>query len=283
MKRGFAGLHPIVQITYYIGFMVLCMSIKHPLYLAVMLGAMIINLHAASAGMQVRENLPLYLISFFVLVILTPLTSHRGVNIIFYFLGNPITWEATVYGVVSAVATVTLLLSCTMLAISLEANGILFLLARQFPNITIMLLLALRLVPHFKIRLREISEVRMTQPTDENRFSRTMQMCTQLLASALDDAVYTAQSMRTRGYRLAKKRSFYFPCRWNMRNVILLSVFVLLILLIVFFFMQGCFTIGIYPELKFKMLSWFDTIPAVTLATFALAPTIFGGVLRGTN
>lgn len=268
--------------------MALCMVIKHPVYLVLLLIAMIANNLAQDGARRLRSYLPLYLISGAALMILTPLTSHRGVTILGYLFGNPITLEACLYGLTSGISVAALLLACTSFQLAVDADGLLYLLARILPNTTMVVLVALRFVPHFKIRLREISEVQGTRPGRTGSGMRAgihsaMQICNILLARSLEDAVATAQSMRTRGYHLTRKRTFYFQYKMDRRNAIFLFVVVLLLLGVAAFGMAGAFRATIYPRIALGSFSGMRVAAAAVFLAFSAIPILMGGVRHGAN
>ena len=288
MKRGFAGIHPIVQLLYYGGVMALCMMVKHPIYLALLLAIMVASNLAQDRGRRLRSYLPLYLVSGAALMILTPLTSHRGATILGYLFDNPITLEAVLYGVTSGMSVMTLLLSCTSFQIAVDADALLYLLAPPLPNTTMVILIALRFVPHFKIRLREISEIQGTRPGRVGSGLRAgvrsaMQVCNILLARSLEDAVFTAQSMRTRGYHLTRKRSFYFQYKMDRQNLIFLFVVIILLFSLLGFGLTGVFAATLYPRIALGTVTPLRITAAVVFVAFSAIPIFLGGVDHGTN
>ena len=282
MNRGFAGLHPITQLCYYCGVTALCMTVRLPLLLALLTVVLILCNLRQDRGRRMRKNLALYLVSGLALLVLTPLTSHRGATILCYFLNNPITLESILYGAVSGLSVAALLLACTSFQLAVDADGVLYLLCRALPNTTMVILTALRFVPLFQRRLREIREVQGTRPGKEAHGVRGgMRVCGILLSGALCDAVATAQSMRTRGYGLSRRRSFYFPYKMDKRNIILLSVMFLLLLCIILLTGMGALDAQLFPKLALPAFTPLRACAAGCALMFAAIPIWLGGARYG--
>src|SRR5690625_5072645 len=109
MENGFRGIHPYVVFFYYVCTGFLVMYFKHPLFLLIALILLIfINISHDGGKILKKWSIPLVLMSVF-FILLNPFLVSRGTNILFYFRGKQVTLEATMYGVVMALALVSVL------------------------------------------------------------------------------------------------------------------------------------------------------------------------------
>ena len=60
-----------------------------------------------------------------------------------------------------------------------------------------------------------------------------MDLLNTLISWSLEDSIYTAQSMRARGYGVKKKRSFYFNYTFTLRDFWVSALLCLLIFMII--------------------------------------------------
>ncbi|MEG2939090.1 MAG: energy-coupling factor transporter transmembrane component T, partial [Oscillospiraceae bacterium] len=225
MLTAFNAKNPAVCAVYYLGASMLVMSMTHPIYLACALFISIAFNLMQDGGREMRRYKWLYIITALAMIIINPLTSHRGASVLFYLFDNAITLESIAYGAISAASVVTVLLIFTSFSRVLAPDKLMYLIGRALPNTAMTIMLSVRLVPHFGERLREISEVQKTQPVPaSNKWQRGMAVLHVLLARSLEDAVCTAQSMRARGYRSEQKRTFYNKYNMMISDIIILFV-----------------------------------------------------------
>lgn len=278
MENGFRGIHPYVNFFYYVCVGSLAMYFTHPLFLVMALILMIgVNL-SHDRGQALKKWTPLLIIMSTFLIALNPLLVSRGTNILFYFRGKQVTLEALTYGVMMALAIVIILILFVSFNLILNGNKFLYIFSKILPRTAFLLMLSLRFVPLLKSRLNEINDVQrirgmtVTSGRIRDRAKSGMVMMQILLTWSLEEAVQTADSMKSRGYGTGKTTS-YIAYQMEKRDwgwlVTLLSLFVLCI--------TGGFLgygkIYIYPELgtlHLYLLDWLLLVCMIILIAFPL-------------
>lgn len=278
MENGFRGIHPYVVFFYYICVGTLAMYFTHPLFLILALVLMIgVNL-THDRGKSLKKWAPLLIIMSTFFIILNPFLVSRGTNILFYFRGKQVTLEAFIYGIIMALAIVIILVLFISFNLILNGNKFLFIFSKILPRTAFLLMLAIRFVPLLRSRLNEITDVQrirgMTLSSGRlrDRAKSGMVMIQILLTWSLEEAVQTADSMKSRGYGTGKKTS-YIPYFMEKRDWVWLFCLMILFVMCLALGMLGYGKIYIYPELgtlHLYPLDWVLLICMTVLVAFPL-------------
>lgn len=282
MANGFRSYHPYVIFFYYLCVGFLAMYFKHPLFLIIALILLILVNITHDKGKALRKWAPvlIFLSTFFIL--LNPFLVSRGTNILFYFRGKQVTLEATVYGVVMSLALVIVLIMFVSFNLILNGNKFLYIFSKVLPRTAFLIMLSIRFVPLLKSRLDEINAVQrirgmtITAGNIRNRVKNGMVMIQILLTWSLEEAIETADSMKSRGYGSGKKSS-YIPYRMEKRDWGWLITLLLLFLICIAGGSLGYGKIHIYPELGTLHLYLFDWILLIGMSILFSFPLIVEG------
>ncbi|MCL2106608.1 MAG: energy-coupling factor transporter transmembrane protein EcfT [Oscillospiraceae bacterium] len=211
-KDSFSGYHPAVNIIYFALVIGCAVVLAHPVCLALSFACAL----GYSALLSGRRALPVYLLPMLPLTALVnPLFSHEGVTILAYFPnGNPLTLESILYGISAAFLLVTVISWFSCFNAVMEGDKLVYLLGRAIPALSLVLSMALRFVPRFTAQARAIAEAQKCLGRNLSRgnvFRRVRQgarILSILVTWALENAVDTADSMKSRGYGLPGRSSF---------------------------------------------------------------------------
>jgi len=215
MSDAFSRYHPLVNFLYFVLVLAFSMVFMHPVCLSVSLLCAITYSVYLNRRKAVRFNLRYMLPILILTALINPLFNHAGLTIIGYFRnGNPLTLESILYGVAAAVMLVTVIgwFSCFNVVIS--SDKFVYLFGRLIPALSLILAMALRLVPHFKAQAKVISNAQRCIGRDirsGNIFTRVrngIKILSILVTWALENAVDTADSMRSRGYGIPGRTAF---------------------------------------------------------------------------
>lgn len=278
MENGIRGYHPYVVFFYYICTGFLVMYFKHPLFLATALMILICVNISHDRGKSLRKwSIPLVVMSLF-FIVLNPFLVSRGTNILFYFRGKQVTLEATMYGVVMAIALVSVIVMFVSFNILLNGNKFLYIFSKVLPRTAFLLMLAIRFVPLLKSRFDEIRAVQrvrgttMTVGSLRQRARNGMHMIQILLTWSLEEAIQTADSMKARGYGIGKKTS-YIPYRMEKKDWVWLITLLILFSICIWGGTLGYGKIVIYPEigtLHLYTLDWMLFVFMIVIIAFPL-------------
>lgn len=214
-KDTFGSFHPIVNLLYFILVIGCAMFFMHPIFLAVSLTcafAYAVYLNGKKAlRMGIRLMLPMLLFT----ALLNPLFNHQGMTILAYLPnGNPLTLESTLYGIAAAVVLITVISWFSCVNAVMTSDKLVYLFGRIAPALSLILAMALRLVPRFWVQIKVISNAQKCIKRDV-RNGNLLQKARQgirilsiLLTWALENAIETADSMKGRGYGLPGRTAF---------------------------------------------------------------------------
>lgn len=223
-RDAFAGYHPAVNALFFALVLGFSMFLTHPAALAVSLFAAARYagaLDGRGAWRSLRRLIvPLVLLSAAV----NPLFSHEGVTILRYLPnGNPLTLESILYGAGAGALLAAVLLWFRACSAVMTADKLVALFGAVAPSLALLLSMALRLVPRFRAQLRQVRDAQRARgrgaaaSTRVRRARDGVSAVSILITWALEDAMETADSMKSRGYGLPG-RTAYSPCRMEARD-----------------------------------------------------------------
>lgn len=277
MGDAFSRCHPAVNFCFFVGTIGCTMFLMHPVFLAVSLLAAaayfgyLRKAGAAKGGM-------LWVIPTALLVaVINPMFSHQGVTILTYVRNNPITLESILYGAAMGVlfAAAALWFSCYNAVMT--SDKFLYLFGRVIPALSLVLSMALRFVPRFRAQLRRISDGQRClgrDPGSGNVLERArhgLRILSILTTWALENAIETADSMRSRGYGLRGRTSFSLY-RLDRRDRILLGIMGGLAAVFLAGVFLGETKMRYYPSLGMKAPGITGVMTDVAYTAFLLLP-----------
>lgn len=215
IKDAFSNCHPLVNFLYFglvIGF---SMFFMHPVCLAVSLVSAVcysVSLKGKnSIRLIVRYALPVMLLT----AIINPAFNHQGSVVLCYLpTGNPLTLESIIYGIAAAVMLVSVLLWFGCYTEVMTSDKFIYLFGRIIPSMSLVLSMTLRFVPKFKEQFELVKEAQSLIGRDTSNGSllkrlRAAAGCFSITVTwSLENAIETADSMKSRGYGFKKRTTF---------------------------------------------------------------------------
>lgn len=195
-----------MTLTFFVSVIVLCVLVQQPIVQAVgLMGAVLYYL--CLRRRDAWRLLVTMMLALVVLAAINPLFNTLGDTVLFTYLGTrPYTLEALAYGASTAVMFVSVMLWFACYAQVMSTDKFTYLFGRRAPALTLVLTMTLRLVPSYVRKARQISMARrcaglsMTQGSMRERARDGASLLSALTSWALEGAVTTADSMRSRGY-----------------------------------------------------------------------------------
>lgn len=220
-ESRFAACHPAVCFGFFMGAICGSVFFQHPAYLLLsILSAVLLLLteKGSRALPMLLSMVPLFLI----LSALNPLFNHYGKRVLFQVFGNPYTLEALLYGMAIAGMLVAALLWFSCYSAVMTSDKFTWLFGNLIPALSLILVMVLRLIPAYRRKASQISCARRCigkspAATDhwKEKASHSMSILSALTTWALEGAIVTADSMRSRGYGTAKRTGFQ-TYHWRM-------------------------------------------------------------------
>ncbi|OKP94517.1 energy-coupling factor transporter transmembrane component T [Paenibacillus sp. P32E] len=282
MSSGFRSMHPSVALVYYAGLLLFAALLFHPLFLATEIAGLTFLLVLQGQGRGLLRGLPFYLLMAVSVAVLNPLFSHRGAHILFYFMDQPITLEAVLYGLMMMLVLLAVFILFISYNYTVTTDKFMYLFAAAAPRTTLLTLMTMRFVPLFQRRLRQITLIQRIRGVDtgkgslRSRMRDGMTLLKVLLTWSLEEALQTADSMKARGYGI-RKRSVYGIYKLDLQDKAMLLLFTVSGWIPLFFWMKGYGVLDIYPRMKPMHLGWADAAMYASFCVFVLTPLALEG------
>ena len=223
-KASFPGLgeggtfyrsHPLLNFLYFGGVIGVTMFSNHPAFLMASF-ALAWGYSVLLRGKKAwRLNSLILLPTMVLTVLLNTLNVHNGVTVLFYLNDNPITKEAIVYGLATALMLASTIIWFSCFSAVVTEDKFLYLFGRIAPTVALTLSMILRFIPLLQRRFREISAAQRCMGRggkSAGLFPRIRQFGKELsilIAWSLEASIESADSMEARGYGLRGRTSFH--------------------------------------------------------------------------
>lgn len=279
MKDTFSTYHPIINAVFFCAVICFSMVFLHPVFLAIsMSGAFI---YAVSlSGKRTLKFALLFLVPMMIVAgAVNPLFNHRGVTILRYMGDNPLTLESILYGVAIAIMFGSVILWFSCVHVVMTSDKLMYLFGRIIPSLSLMFSMVLRFVPKFKNQIRLISNSQKCIGRDisdgslRQRAKHGIKIISIMISWALESAIDTADSMRSRGYGLPGRSSFAIY-RFDGRDLRALICLAVLILLVIAGGFAGENNIQYFPSIKTGSVTTMSLIVYTAYAFLCYAPVI---------
>ena len=214
-KDAFSGYHPIINFLYYALVLLFSMCLMHPVYLIISLvGALAYDIYLKgrkAVRFAVMGLLPMAVIA----ALVNPAFNHEGQTMLTYLpSGNPLTLESMLYGVAAAVMLASVVLWFSSYNEVMTSDKFVYLFGRVIPALSLILSMALRFIPKFKAQIEVVSEAQSCIGRDTKtgsvirRVGNAVKIFSIMVTWSLENAIETADSMRSRGYGLPGRTAF---------------------------------------------------------------------------
>lgn len=262
MKDRFASYHPLVNFLFFALVLGFSMALRHPL-------AQIISLVCACAyavqidgrkavGFCLKFCLPMLLVA----AIFNPAFSHEGVTILLYFpTGNPLTLESILYGLSAGAMLATVMLWFLSFNRVMTSDKFIYLFGRIIPAMSLVLSMTLRFIPKFKTQMDAVVDSQKSIGRDisqDSLWQRTKIAVTVLsimVTWSLENAIETADSMKSRGYGL-KGRTAFSIYRFDERDKMALLFLGFCGVYLFCGTMASAFGFRYFPNIRAVSLNW---------------------------
>lgn len=277
MDDGFAGYHPALGFLFFIGAILMGMLFTHPVFLCVSMAAsaLYLLLLAGGKGLKLISSVLALLAA---ISLINPLLNPRGDTALFtYWGGRRFTLEALLYGGATGGMFASVLLWFACYNRIMTGDKFLYLFGKCVPAVSLLLSITLRLVPGFMAKAGIIAGARRCvgksaeYGTKKERLRHGMDVLSVLASWALEDAVVTADSMKSRGYG-SGDRSYFSVYRLCARDGIALGAMLAGLAVTAAGAAGGGAAISYYPALTLPA-GGYTAVGAAGYAAFLLIPS----------
>lgn len=215
MKDTFSTYHPLVNFLYFLFIFAFSMVFMHPVCLAIsLIGAFIYSISLKGQG-AVKFNIAFILPTMLVTALINPAFNHEGATILTYLpTGNPLTLESIIYGIAAATMLSAVITWFICYNHVMTSDKFVYLFGRVIPALSLILSMSLRFVPKFKAHIKVVSNAQKCIGRDISnggiieRASHGITILSIMVTWALENAIETADSMKSRGYGLPGRTAF---------------------------------------------------------------------------
>ncbi len=203
------------------------------------------------------------LLLFLMLTIVNPLFNPRGNTVLFeYFNARAFTLEALLYGASTAAMLVSAFLWFACLNEIMSADKYMYVFSEMFSSVTLIFTMALRLVPLYKNKIKQIVQARrcigmfpsMSKgATKKDLVAKACTVLSCLVSWAFENAITTADSMKSRGFSSCRRTHFNIY-RFDTQSIIFMVYETLLTAVVLIGAVSGATYASFIPSMSFAQL-----------------------------
>lgn len=279
MNTPFASLHPAVLFLFFIFAAGFSMFLMHPVFLVISF-VCAFSYCVYLKGKKGIKSLGLCLPVVIFAAIINAAFNHEGVTILVYVNDNPITLESLIYSLAAALMLLGVLLWFSCLNEVMTSDKLMCVFGKISPSIAILFSMTLRFVPRFSAQLKKITYAQkcIGRSYDNGGFftkiGNGVKILSILITWALENAVETADSMKSRGWGL-KGRTSFSGFRFDKRDGLSLSAILILVSVIFAGLLRGEGSVNYYPAIVLSDFSVFGLIVYIAYFLLMAFPFIF--------
>lgn len=251
----FKQYHPIVNFAYFLFAIIFTCVFLHPVTLTASVMSAFIYSAMLTDGKNIGKRLMYLVPALLIMALVNPLFNHKGVTILSYFPGgNPLTLESVVYGIVSSVMIISVVLQFSCFNEVMTSDKYIYIFGKVLPALSLIFSMVLRFVPDFTRQIKKVIQMQKCVGRDISggsivrRIKNALSILSIMVTWSLENAVDTADSMKSRGYGMPGRTSFSV-FRFSLRDKVLF----LLIILSAGFVIAG----GYLGEMNFECFPYF--------------------------
>ena len=253
MNRSiFAGYHPAINFMWFAYVILVPVFFMQPILVMISFTSALVYAIYLGRRKTAKFGLCFILPLMVIAALFNPAFNHQGVTILFYFHYNPITLEAVIYGLIAAGMIGGVIFWCICYNIIMTSDKFIYLFGRIIPAMSLIISMALRLIPRYTAQVKRIISARRGIGFDvsSGRFLSRMRSGGEILSVmvtwALENGVETGDSMLSRGYGL-RGRTAYSNYRFDSRDRALLIIFIIMMAVSLVSCISGSLSVMYYP------------------------------------
>ena len=253
-------LHPAIYVIYYVILVIFAFLFNDPFYLTLFLICLVTLVTLQGICSEFKNMIKFFIPISMLIIILNPLVSRTGITKL-YIIGNYfITMESLVYGILMSISflIVLMILLCYNKAVSYQE--MLYLFSRKFPNISLIIIMAMRFIPLLNYRWKEVNKLHKFNKNKGNinnneskgdKIRNTARVLSVVVSWSLEESMMAAKSMKARGYGITN-RTNYLSFEFKRIDLYILIIIMSCFIISGIGIFYGYGRIEIYPLLQFS-------------------------------
>lgn len=282
-RDAFSSYHPLVNFLYFVLVLVFTMFFMHPVSLLISLLSALRYAVYLNGYHAMRSRLTALVPMMLMAAIINPVFNHEGATILTYLpSGNPLTLESILYGVASALLLASVILWFSCYTAVMTSDKFVYLFGKIIPALSLVLSMTLRFVPKFTAQFRVVSQAQACVGRDISdgsllqRLKNAITILSIMVTWALENAIASADSMKSRGYGLPGRTAFSIY-RFDERDKMTLAW----LLFCGFYILSGWAVGGLqwqyYPIIQGELLGAFPMSFQIVYLALCLTPVFLNG------
>lgn len=280
MKDAFSNYHPLINFLYFGFVFAYTMVFMHPICLIISLVVAFIYSIYLRGIKAVKFNFIFLLPMMLIAALINPAFNHEGATILTYFnSGNPLTLESVAYGIAASTMLAAIVCWFSCYNEVMTSDKFVYLFGRIIPALSLILSMSLRFVPKFKSQIKVVSDGQRALGRDVSngsilrRIRHGITILSIMVTWALENAIETADSMKSRGYGLPGRTAFSI-FRFDSRDKKALVTISFLGLYIFMGGLLGGFQWRYFPTMRGRALGIYSISLWVSYFLLCLIPVI---------
>ncbi|MDE6150334.1 MAG: energy-coupling factor transporter transmembrane protein EcfT [Ruminococcus sp.] len=276
--KGCLNLNPRILTAYFLAVLLISMFLWNPVIQIISLSGSLLFLLSISDIKGFTYDLGFYAVLFLLITITNPLFSHNGETPLFFMNGNPITLEAIIYGSVMGIMIISVIIWCKCFGRIMTTDKILYVFGGFAPKLTLILSMALRFIPMFKKQAKKVSNAQKTmglfsQKSITDKTLSSSSVLSSMTGWALENAVETGNSMKSKGYGL-KPRTSYFMFKFSINDGLVIAFTIVLSVVTLACTAMGKLDFNFYPSISKISFDFLSLTAYISFGILSLLPFI---------
>jgi energy-coupling factor transport system permease protein len=218
------------------------------------------------------------LMMFAVTVFINPLFNHNGATVLLVINDNPITLEATLYGIVSGLMIIGIIYWFRTFSQIMTSDKLLYLLGSVSPKFALILSMTLRYIPLFEKQTQKVINAQQALGLYKDndlvgKIRGGIRVFSVMVTWVLENGVITSDSMTARGYGI-KKRTHFSIFKFRRQDIVLTATTIILFAVILTGILLGSVDFRFYPTIVKAESDIISFITYISYGILAFFPTI---------
>ncbi len=276
----FKTYHPMVNFTYFVFVIGFSCFFMHPICLCISLVSGFLYSVMLKGRKAIKSNLIYMLPALVAMALINPVFNHEGMTIIGYLpSGNPLTAESIIYGLCAAGMIVSVVCHFSCYNQVMTSDKVIYLFGKILPSLSLIISMTLGFVPKFLAQLKVVTNAQRCMGHDVSKGSiikraeNGLNILSIMATWSLENAVETADSMKSRGYGVPGRTAFSIFA-FDKRNKMALICILVLGIYTLTGNLMGAIDFGFFPSVKIADLTPFNISVFVAYLLLCVCPII---------
>ncbi len=275
--KAFDGYNPIAVFVYFAAVISLSMAKMNPIIILLSAIGAFVTFFVRNRFSGGASHL-FFLLMFAVTVFINPLFNHNGATVLLVINDNPITLEATLYGIVSGLMIIGIIYWFRTFSQIMTSDKLLYLLGSVSPKFALILSMTLRYIPLFEKQTQKVIHAQQALGLYKDndlvgKIRGGIRVFSVMVTWVLENGVITSDSMTARGYGI-KRRTHFSIFKFRRQDIVLTSTTIILFAVILTGILLGSVDFRFYPAIVKAESDIITLITYISYGILAFLPTI---------